>query len=745
MKERPAPLHALEIANRLVRGILRRHKRLAGICALLASVIFMPAAYFSSEQPPRFMTSAVVLLEARPDRVPLFQEFSPSRPLPVQLAILQSRNLAEIVLDQLPRASFRDLTEHPYRVDYRAALKNRYLRLIGREPEVESPQRRALAELQKARMTFDLSRDGIVTISAQASTPQVSIDLVNTYVEVLLSRTRSFNVDDARVTREFLEQQVAEVKKGVESSEEGLRAFVTTHGGIKLPEQSQAVVTQLSLTETSLAEVETNRRMLETRLKGLRTKVEAQPKASPSAALSTPTATPPEIQRLRAQLSQLEAALLELRTKFTDQHPRVHLVQGRIAEVRAQLGDAVKETTAVSLAAGAVPLADRINFTEQLILVEASFHSAVAQEEALRRQAEALRRSLRGLSRGELDYTRLSREAESNRTLYAMLSEKLTAARIREQGEMKVVKIIDPAAFPTPLPNQKRMAFLAFALALAVGAGGAIPGAIEWFHRRVETEDDVDALTGLPVLAAIVRLRTRRPRFVGVYDTKGNKPGEHLMFTEAFRTLAVAIQLGGRTDRLRTLLVASAVAREGKSTVALNLSLALNEAAKRVVLADMDFERPTLHRTMEVENGGPGLVQTIQSKQPVDEALTPVRKGMWLAARGEISGRNTRGILAGARVGDLIAEMAEKADFVICDSSPVLLIPDGLLLAGVVDGVILVVNAGTTECRDLVKAKALLEDAGGRILGVVINSMPPSAMVYSYARYHHSYMRRETR
>ena len=49
------------------------------------------------------------------------------------------------------------------------------------------------------------------------------------------------------------------------------------------------------------------------------------------------------------------------------------------------------------------------------------------------------------------------------------------------------------------------------------------------------------------------------------------------------------------------------------------------------------------------------------------------------------------------------------------------------------------------ECRDLVKAKALLEDAGARILGVVINSMPPSAVAYSYKRYYHSYMRRETR
>src|SRR5207249_9650958 len=128
------------------------------------------------------------------------------------------------------------------------------------------------------------------------------------------------------------------------------------------------------------AEVETNRKMLEARLTGLGAKVEAQPKAPPSAAPAAPTAPPLEIQRLRTQLSQLETTLLELRTKFTDQHPRVGLVQGRIADVRAQLGDAVRETTAVSPAAGAVPPGDRVNFTEQLILVEASFHSAVAQE-----------------------------------------------------------------------------------------------------------------------------------------------------------------------------------------------------------------------------------------------------------------------------------------------------------------------------------------------------------------------------
>ena len=146
-------MHTLEIANRLLRGILRRHKRLASICALLAGVILMPAAYLLSAQPPRFMTSAVVLLEARPDRVPLFQEFSPSRPLPVQLAILQSHNLAEIVLDQLPRASFRDLTEHPWPL--------RPIRQLRLERWGDRPIRGSEAEAPLRALGFSASPKGL--------------------------------------------------------------------------------------------------------------------------------------------------------------------------------------------------------------------------------------------------------------------------------------------------------------------------------------------------------------------------------------------------------------------------------------------------------------------------------------------------------------------------------------------------------------------------------------------------------
>jgi polysaccharide biosynthesis transport protein len=735
-----------QLVLRLGRGLLRRRKRLIVLTGLAGAAVLLPLAYVASQEPPRYKSVALLLLESRPDKVPVFQEFSPFRPLPVQLAILRSRSLAETVAETLPRSSFQDLIDSPYHVDYEQMLRNFYYRVRGREPEVESPQRRALKELQTARMGFDVRGDqtGLVAVSAEASKPQVALDIVNTYIEALMARTRSFNIDDTRVTREFLEQQLGDVKKSLVLNEQELQSFLARHGGVKIPERSQATVAQLSQVESALSEVESSRKMLQARVDALRQKAEAQKQSAQSApatpaAPAAPRTVSPEIQRLRSQLAQLEAALIDNRARFTDEHPRVRQLKDRIAELKVQLGDAVRET--VPAGGPAIPVAERVNFADQLVALESSFHSVSAQEDALRSQAKALRQSLNGLSAAERDYARLTRDTDASRSLYAMLSDKLTAARIREQGEMKVVKVIDPPSFPQATVSAKRMRFLGAALALAACFSIALPAGLDWFRRRIEMEDDVYVATGLPVLAIIPRLRARRPVFQSTYSDNGKGPSEQLIFTEAFRTLRVTIQLSARTEHLRTILVTSPGAHEGKSMTVMNLGLAFNEVGKRVVVADADLQRPTLHRSLGVANQR-GLVEALHEEQPLEASMMHVRDNMWLVPRGENVHPHTRGVLSTERTSTILTEMADRSDLVLCDSSPVLLIPDNLFLAGAADAVILVAKAGETTCRDLARAKDLLAGAGAKILGVVINEMPLSAINGYYKRYYDSYVKK---
>jgi succinoglycan biosynthesis transport protein ExoP len=740
-------MEALAILERLVRGVLRRRKRLALIISVLAAVTLVPAAYHLSKEPPRFRSTAVVLLEARPDRTPVFQDLSPTRPLPVQYAILSSRSLAETVAENLSASARDELLGARYQVDYLQALTHAYLRSRGVELPARNVHTAVLGEV-RARVTFQpwVDKSGLVSIAADASKPQVAVEIVNAYIEALIARTRTFNIDDSRVSREFLEQQLTDVKRAMNASEQALQTFIASHGGIRLPEQSQAAAAKLAQAEAALAEVVTGQKMLQTRLDALREKVDGQ-KRSASERGGVPAAArmaSPELDRLRAQLTQLESQLLELRTKYTEEHPRIRVVKGRIDELMQSLGGTLKDTVVVTPVPTAVPPAERVNFGEQIIALEATYHSNAAREEALRRQIDGLRQSLRGLTGGEAEYARLTREVESRRNLHALLADRLAAARIREQGEMKVVKIIDPASPAVPIPNQKRLFVLVGALGVAFALGAGVPAAVEWFNRTIETEDDVQAATGLPVLAIVPRVRAGQVLFSPNVTDTGGAPGDQLMFTEAFRSLRVAVELGTRGEPLRSLLVTSSFADEGKSTVVVNLGFALNEAGRRIVLADTDFLRPTLHRVTKIKTSK-GLVEALESEGPqAPPALMPINnEGLWLAQRGESVQTRSRSMLGGSRLREMIGEMSTQADFVICDSSPVLLIPDNLLLAGAVDGVVLVARAGSTSFRDLARSKELLEAAGARMLGVVLNQVAPSSVQNYYRRYYDSYVRKD--
>ena len=355
-----------------------------------------------------------------------------------------------------------------------------------------------------------------------------------------------------------------------------------------MPARHAEAVTRLGQMENTYAEVVANKAMAQNRLTALKTKVESMPAASVALARPTSAAAPaaPRIQRLRTKLQALEAQLLEFQIQYTDEHPRVMATKRQISDVQKELGDAVKETTPVPTAGSSVPASDRSAFAETMAALETSTLSLNAQEEALREQINNQKKNLTGLSRDELEYTRLATDVESNRRLHAMLSEKLSAARIREQGEMKVVKVIDAPSVPLPASNQKRVRFFGVALALALVIGLGVPATIEYFNRPVETDDDIRSLSGLPVLTSIPRVRSRRSMFmIGGGQPDDVSQEEYFLFVEAFRRLRVEIQLLGRDIPMRRIMIASALPGEGKSTVVVNLGLVFGEVGKHVIIA----------------------------------------------------------------------------------------------------------------------------------------------------------------
>ena len=729
------------VIKQVALSLFARRKKWIALTTLAGLVLLLPAAYIVSKEPPRYRTTATILIENKIDRTPVFQEFSPARPLPVQLAILQSRLLAASVVEALPQTAVEDLLRNPYGRDYVGDLMDWVSRLRGLEPAVATPQRRAVSELRRDRVRFvsQVGASGIVEIQAEGSQPQVALDIANTYVEVLLARTRSFNVDDAKNTREYLSQQTSQVADALTRSETALRTFTMSRGGVQIPAKSTETAQRLSQLETTLAEVQANKNISQSRLTSLKSKLEAMP-ASQAAAPKTVAPAPPPVApvnspRLRSKLSSLEAQMVEAKSRYAEDHPRVRSLAQQITDVQRELGDALKDATVANPAVGSVVAADDRNaFAEMVAALETSVVSLSAQETALKDQIAAARRDLSGLSKDELEYRRLASEVETNRKLSTLLSDKLGAARIREQGEMNVVKVIDPPGFPTTAPNQRRMQFMGLALALALVIGLGAPATAEYFNRPIMGEADVKQLIGVPILAFVPEVEPQNAVFGSNGNHQGTSQEDYHLFVDAFRRLRVELQMIGEETPLRRILIASALPFEGKSTVVFNLGLAFGEVGKRVIIADGDFHRPTLHR---IANTSPrkGFTDLLAGTTQLTDTITPITDNVHLAPRGSALMAPARTGLGTDRLARILGEMSDEADYVLLDTSPILLIPDNLYMAAAAEGIVLVVAVGQTRPRDLLRTKALLERAGTPIVGVVMNRTPIKQLNSYYRQY----------
>jgi protein-tyrosine kinase len=204
---------------------------------------------------------------------------------------------------------------------------------------------------------------------------------------------------------------------------------------------------------------------------------------------------------------------------------------------------------------------------------------------------------------------------------------------------------------------------------------------------------------------------------------------------EQYRRLAVTLHQMRVERGFKTLMVSSAVPREGKTLTSVNLALTLSESYKsRVLLVDADLRRPSIHGVFRIPNTS-GLGEALKSDRA---GLQLIEVSPWLTVlpAGQPDRDPTAG-LTSDRMRSILAEAAERFDWVIVDTPPVGLISDARLLAALTDGVLLVAGAGQTDYALIQHA---VEEIGrDRIIGAVLNRVEADTIAPSeYYNYYYS-------
>ncbi len=328
------------------------------------------------------------------------------------------------------------------------------------------------------------------------------------------------------------------------------------------------------------------------------------------------------------------------------------------------------------------------------------------------------------VSRAEIttQIDQLETEAEPLSGLLGQYQQQLSALQLSGNlAEIGGAEVISEAGVPsTPFsPNLQRSLISAGALAFMLALAAAF--VVDHLDDRIRSSAEAQTISGRPVLTRIPENR----RFMGRSTPAALRhPGS--IPAEAFRVLRTSLLFAAVDRPLKIIQVTSASARDGKSTTSANLAVTLARAGKRVVLVDLDLRRPSQHELFGMA-AEPGFTSVLLREAKLSEVLFPIQNDLPLSLvpAGALPATPSE-LLGSDRTEELINALAERYDYVVLDSPPVVPVTDPLVIARMADAVVLVVSMGDTRRRDLEEAMERLGQVNADVLGLVVNRIAES-------------------
>ncbi|MBU7471687.1 CpsD/CapB family tyrosine-protein kinase [Lactiplantibacillus plantarum] len=204
--------------------------------------------------------------------------------------------------------------------------------------------------------------------------------------------------------------------------------------------------------------------------------------------------------------------------------------------------------------------------------------------------------------------------------------------------------------------------------------------------------------------------------------------------TEQVKTIRTNLNYAMVGKPLKTLMITSAIQGEGKSTVGSNLAVEYAKKGLQVLLVDADLRRPTIHQTFAISNQR-GVSSWLSGQlTDVNEAIYSVLDHLFVMPSGP-KPPNPAELLASDRMTEFLTVATRKLDLVIVDAPPILPVTDARILAGQVDGTVLVVRQNFVEKVAVRQAVSALKNARAQLLGTILNDVDIKTHGYGYGYY----------
>ncbi len=706
-------------------GLLRIFKR-RKLFVLLPVLVLAPAiAFYAMRLPPRYRSRALVGADPA---------------ISGRLAFARPDNVAQNAQDQL-RAIRETLLSPP--------MMERVIRefKLYDLPADHAPG--PVIEAMRARIQIQVDGPESFYVGFEGPQPEQVTQVSNRLAGLFLEKKTAMHGRRVEQEDNFLDAEVDRLQVQLKEQEDKLKGYKQSGAG-ELPERLASNLKQLEMLQQQIqsktdqiTELEARRAALNEELKALESHgaLEAEPPVKTAAEVS---------------LEQLRMKLNELRTKYTPEHPEITRTEQQIRDLEA----AAKTPAPVVRHQPSAVQVRYVGLQAELKSIEPRMQNYRRERETLMSEMQAYERRVNASPAFETTLAERTRDATLTRTRYEALLAKQQEAKLSHRAEKTEnefsYKIIEPAQVPvTPYsPHRARIILAGFLGSLGMGLLAAF--LMERSNPSFQTIEELERFTNFPVLSSVPSIVTSKPQAgfkASAYrngefteDQRRHFEQQHLaafsdpqsVAAQQYSILAVKVQQWMAQTGGKILMVTSASGEEGKSLTALNLSLSLASAVEgRVLLVDSDLQRPRVHERLGLkqERGFSDLL----APESEDIARYVSKIGALDVIQGGSNRTNPATLLASKRCREILARFTNEYQLVVLDTPPIVPIVDSHILAGLCDGIVLVVRARRTRPELLLRA---IDGIGAaNVIGVVLNDVElagtPYANAYRYYQRHY--------
>ncbi len=616
-----------------------------------------------------------------------------------------------------------------------------YVKLIQRDLGVEP--------VRESRVTVKDTR--LIEISYRHTDPELAAAVVNSIGETFVNANQEKRSGTNRKTSDFLQGRIADLQSQIRSDEVKLVDMKAEEGILKTGENQTIVLDRLSALNKSLLEAENRRKNAEAQYNAVKDDPEAMRALAEretiqytaereNSILALRNSVEKDINTLRANRQRMLVELKERAPEIIEIDRQIQSLEDSIAKAVEKNNRELKEF--------------RENTTTAILKdLRTKYIQAKSEEDKIRAAFDRQYAEAQGQNTGAVMLRLLEQNIETNKGFLEDLQKQQSSNDVAAQGTDNNIRVQSFAIPPkTPVSPSRTITVLG-ALFLSTLFGMGLALFLEYLDDTIRSTDEIENYLQLPALAAIPSIDStvkRKLLLVGSGGEESDAPGTSELLisadsrsslAEAYRQLRTSILLSTAGHPPKTLLITSSLPAEGKTTTATNTAISLAQTGAKVLIIDSDMRRPRLHSLFNLTNGE-GLSTLLSSKLAEAEIAKVIKYDEGTKLNIMTSGPippNPAELIGSEQMAKLLKMLQSKFTHVVVDSPPIASFTDGVLIASMVDGVILVVHSGKSSRQIVRRARQLLMDVGARIVGVVLNNVNLRAQdnYYYYQSYYH--------